>query len=69
MYRYVYFPSDEWIDVWTGQVFRKGYKKVSAPFGVPPVFVRKSSPIKNKLMSKIQKVDKEYQELHRMLFK
>lgn len=69
LYRYVYFPSDEWIDVWTGQVFRKGYKKVSAPFGVPPVFVRKSSPIKNKLISKIQKVDKEYQELHRMLFK
>lgn len=69
LYRYVYFPNDEWEDIWTGQIYRKGYKKVSAPFGVPPIFIRKKSPIKDDLISKTRGVDREYLELHRLLFK
>jgi len=39
----VYFPDDIWIHIWSGKEFKKGFNKVKAPIGQPPVFYRKDS--------------------------
>ena len=39
----VYLPDDEWIHLWSGKTFGKGWCEVSAPIGAPPVFYRRSS--------------------------
>ena len=39
----VYLPDDEWIHVWTGQQYGKGWHMVPAPIGQPPVFYRTKS--------------------------
>jgi alpha-glucosidase len=39
----VYFPSNEWIHLWSEERFSKGWHKIDAPLGSPPVFYRKGS--------------------------
>lgn len=40
----VYLPEDEWIHLWSGQMFKGGREvEVSSPLGYPPVFYRKKS--------------------------
>ena len=57
MYRYVYFPNDEWVEIWTGKEFKGGYKKISAPVGITPVFVRKCA----KDLDKLVQATREYE--------
>ncbi len=56
-YRYVYFPNDEWVDIWTGKEFKGGYKKISAPVGITPVFVRKCA----KDLDKVVQATRDYE--------
>ena len=39
----VYLPDDDWVHVWTRNVYKKGWVEVKAPIGEPPVFYRKNS--------------------------
>lgn len=40
----VYLPEDEWIHLWSGEIYYGGdYVHVDAPMGQPPVFYRKRS--------------------------
>jgi alpha-glucosidase len=57
-YRYVYFPEDEWVNLWTGKVYEGGYKKIEASIGEIPVFVRKSAVDLSKLVEESRKVAK-----------
>ncbi|MBZ4686434.1 MAG: sulfoquinovosidase [Clostridia bacterium] len=41
--RKLYLPEDNWIHVWTGKEYGKGYHEVEAPLGEIPVFYRKGS--------------------------
>jgi len=49
--RKVWLPEDEWVHYFTGKEYKGGEFRVSAPVGMPPVFVRKNS----KLLSEEQK--------------
>ncbi|MHA1319014.1 MAG: alpha-glucosidase [Promethearchaeota archaeon] len=51
----VYFPDDIWIHIWSGKEFKKGFNKVKAPIGQPPVFYRKDSNF-SELFSKLKDV-------------
>lgn len=51
----VYLPDDEWVHLWNGRVFTKGWTEVDAPIGYPPVFYRRESTFKQ-LFSKIGKM-------------
>ena len=44
--RTVFLPDDEWIHIWSGREYKKGEYEIEAPYGQPPVFVRKASPYK-----------------------
>ena len=46
----VYLPQDEWIHLWSGKEYKGGEYIIDAPYGEPPVFVRKEA---NKLVNKI----------------
>lgn len=39
----VYLPEDEWVHVWTGEVYTGGWITVDAPIGKPAVFYRKNA--------------------------
>ncbi len=39
----VYLPDDEWIHLWTGKEYKGGEYVIHAPYGEPPVFVRKEN--------------------------
>ncbi|MCG8501795.1 MAG: alpha-glucosidase [Firmicutes bacterium] len=39
----VYLPDDQWIHLWSGQAYGKGWCEVSAPLGHIPVFYRQQS--------------------------
>ncbi len=39
----VYLPDDEWTHLWSGKQHTKGWCRVPAPLGEPPVFYRKDS--------------------------
>jgi alpha-glucosidase len=39
----VYLPSYEWIHLWSGKKWKKGWAAVQAPIGQPPVFYRAGS--------------------------
>ena len=43
LYRDVYLPEEEWIHLFTGDLYHGGHHSVFAPVGKPPVFVRKAS--------------------------
>ena len=51
----IYFPDDIWIHIWSGKEFKKGFKKVKAPIGQPPVFYRKDSHFAD-LFSKLKEI-------------
>jgi sulfoquinovosidase len=40
----VYLPDDAWVHVWTGRAYGRGFHRVPAPIGCPPVFYRERSP-------------------------
>jgi sulfoquinovosidase len=43
----VYLPDGQWIHVWSGHIYTSrssSWKKVAAPIGQPPVFLRADSP-------------------------
>jgi len=42
----VYFPNDNWIHIWSGKMFTKGWNTVDSPIGQPPVFYRIGSNFK-----------------------
>ena len=46
----VYLPEDEWVHLWSGEVYRGGEYSVSAGMGYPPVFCRKSSKFLKKFL-------------------
>ena len=48
--RTVYLPEDTWVHLFTGRAYQGGIVKIAAPFGEPPVFVRKDSPHLSDLM-------------------
>ena len=39
----VYLPNDEWIHLWTGKEYKGGEYVIHAPYGEPPVFIRKEN--------------------------
>lgn len=43
----VYLPDDTWIHLWSGKSFEKGWHRVAAPLGEPPVFFREGSGFQN----------------------
>ena len=49
--RKLYLPKDEWVHIWSGQIYTGGWIEVSAPYGEPPVFVRKKSQYYDIFMS------------------
>jgi len=51
----VYLPNDTWIHLWNGKAYRKGWHKVDAPIGEPPVFYRETSKFK-KLFESLKEV-------------
>lgn len=51
----VYLPIDEWVHLWSGNVYSGGAVDVAAPVGMPPVFYRSSSNWSG-LFSKINKI-------------
>ena len=55
--RRVYLPKDEWVHVFTGKEYKGGYHNVDAPIGVPPVFVRKASDVKDRIINSVN-IDK-----------
>jgi sulfoquinovosidase len=42
----VYLPKDNWIHVWTGKEYAKGWHEIAAPLGKPPVFYRNDADMK-----------------------
>ncbi len=42
-FRTVYLPSDDWVHMWTGKPYPRGWARVPAVLGSPPVFYRKPS--------------------------
>ncbi|MHA1974501.1 MAG: alpha-glucosidase [Candidatus Hodarchaeales archaeon] len=42
----VYLPDDQWIHLWSGELFKKGYHEIDSPLGCPPVFYREQSSFK-----------------------
>lgn len=51
----VYIPGDEWIHVWSGNRYARGWHKVKSPIGSPPVFYRKGSKHED-LFKEIKKI-------------
>lgn len=51
----VYLPDDTWVHVWSGEIYKKGWHKINAPIGQPPVFYRQSSNFKD-LFEGIKKI-------------
>ena len=51
----VYLPDDTWIHLWNGKTYGKGWHRVDAPLGEPPVFYRDNSKFK-KLFESLKKV-------------
>lgn len=51
----VYLPEDEWVHVWTGEVYNGGWIYVDAPIGKPAVFYRKASK-DSELLSQIANI-------------
>jgi len=51
--RRVYLPKDEWVHVFTGKEYGGGYCTVDAPIGFPPVFVRKNSEVKDRIIDSV----------------
>ncbi|MFC4547334.1 alpha-glucosidase [Paenactinomyces guangxiensis] len=51
----VYLPQDEWVHLWTGQVYNGGTVEVDAPIGKPAIFYRKSSSYRE-LFERIAKI-------------
>ena len=49
--RQVYLPNDTWVHLFSGAEYKGGTHTVEAPFGKPPVFIRKASPRYEELMS------------------
>ena len=43
----LYLPEDEWVYLWDGRQFGKGWVEIEAPIGKPAVFYRKQSPYKD----------------------
>lgn len=39
----VYLPDDNWINIWTGEKYNKGFFDIYSPIGKPPVFYRENS--------------------------
>ncbi len=46
----VYLPEDEWVHLWTGEVYNGGEHSISAGIGYPPVFCRKGSKFLKKFL-------------------
>jgi len=46
----VYLPDDNWIYLWSGKSYGKGWHKIPAPLGKPPVFFREGSEFKKLFM-------------------
>ena len=42
--RQLYLPQDQWVHLWTGDIYEGGTIAVEAPIGRIPVFYRKGSP-------------------------
>ncbi len=42
--RSVYLPEDDWVHIFTGEMFGGGVQTIDAPIGRPPVFLRRQSP-------------------------
>ncbi|MBO4819639.1 MAG: hypothetical protein J5528_05810, partial [Firmicutes bacterium] len=51
--RSVYLPEDEWIHVFTKTLYPGGSYEIDAPIGYPPVFVRASSPVKDRILNSV----------------
>ena len=51
--RKVYLPEDSWIHVFTGKEYGGGFHDVEAPIGYPPVFVRKESNVKDRIIDSV----------------
>lgn len=51
----LYLPKDEWVHVWSGEIFQGGWVEVEAPIGKPAVFYRKASE-QIELLSKIREI-------------
>lgn len=43
----VYLPDDDWVHLWSGEHYGKGWVVVNAPIGQPPVFYRALSGFKS----------------------
>ena len=41
--RSVYLPQDKWVNLWTGEEYRRGTYEITSQFGFPPVFYRQDS--------------------------
>ncbi|MBD3253734.1 MAG: alpha-glucosidase [Candidatus Lokiarchaeota archaeon] len=39
----IYLPDDEWIHIWTEKSYKRGWCRLNAPIGQPPIFYRKGS--------------------------
>ncbi|HJO93541.1 MAG TPA: alpha-glucosidase [Victivallales bacterium] len=51
----LYLPKDNWINMWTGKVYKGGWITIDAPIGKPPVFYKKDSEYST-LFEKISKI-------------
>ncbi len=51
--RNVTLPNDEWVHLLTGEEYHGGKVLVGAPVGLPPVFIRKSSPYAKQLVERM----------------
>lgn len=51
----VYIPGDEWTHIWTDEKYSKGWHKINAPIGQPPVFYRTNSKFK-KVFNEIKSI-------------
>jgi len=51
----VYLPEDNWIHLWSGIEYSKGWVDIDSPLGHPPVFYRKDSLFSN-LFAKIREL-------------
>ncbi|MGL5253569.1 MAG: alpha-glucosidase [Brevinema sp.] len=48
----VYLPKDEWVHLWSGEIFQGGKTvSVKAPLGQIPAFIKKSSPFKEQFLA------------------
>ncbi|MFX0188408.1 MAG: alpha-glucosidase [Candidatus Hodarchaeota archaeon] len=52
----VYFPDDIWIHIWSGEKYKKGWRKVNAPIGQPPIFFRINSKF-SELFEQIKNIE------------